>query len=419
MTRRPAWLVCSLACFAAAAVAQAPAVQDPAVQDPAVLKELKALRERVDELEEHQSKLSERVGSRAIVQPYTAKAFDFGGQVSSLFTYMSGDGGATAGHLVTLAELYLKAQINDEWSLFAAPGFYTFNGGLLDNPATPANASDPTLIRDDVTQSRTFLSRIYGQWKPNDAFQVQGGIIGSPHGTTNREYFIPSRMIAQANLHTRLFLSNQLYPQLIEGLRASGKITVGSDDWVDYDVYYGTEPDSSSDGIGGARLAYVFGKQGLTVAANYGSGTRQGSATPATNFGALQSPFPNTFNSTRDYRLAGVDIDWRKGAFMMKSEGYYSMEAGFADQIAASSEWTWFAVDALGLTYRFDYYDSGSDLNVFALAVTPRGIATEHVVGLCYNPDPSVRLRLDMHHINLPNTGDAVQFVNFSWSISF
>ena len=402
-------LAVSLACCASLASAQ----------DPEVLKELKALRERVDELEDQQSKLSERVGSRAIVQPYTAKSFDFGGQTSSLFTYMSGESDHAAGHLVTLAELYLKAQVNDEWSLFVAPGFYTFNGGLLDNPVTVGNASDPAFTSDDITQSRLFLSRAYGQWKPGDRFQLQGGVIGSPHGTTNREYFIPARMIAQGSLHTRLFLSNQLYPQLIEGLRASGKLTVGTDDWVDYDVYVGAEPDSANDGVGGARLAYMLGKLGLSVAANYGLGTRTGAAIPATNFGALQSPFPNYVNGTRDYHFAGVDVDWRKGSFMMKSEAYYSGEEGFGDQKAASTEWTWFALDTFGLTYRFDYYDAGSDLNVFAAAVLPRGICTEHVIGLCYNPDPAVRLRLDLHHNNLPRTGDAVQFANFSWSISF
>lgn len=383
------------------------------------MKELKALRERVDELEDHQAKLTERVGSRAIVQPYTAKAFDFGGQVSSLFTHMSGNGGSATGHLVTLAELYLKAQVNDEWSVFATPGFFTFNGGLLDNPATPFNSSDPTFTAGDVSTSRTFLSRVYGQWKPSDLFQLQGGIVGSPHGTTNREYFIPSRMIAQSSLHTRLFLTNQLYPQLVEGLKATGKFAVGDNDSVDYDAYFGAEPDSATDGIGGGRLGYLFGKLGLSIAANYGIGTRQGSSTPATNFGALQSPFSSSFNTKRDYRFGGLDLDWRKGAFLMKTEGYYSQEAGFGDQIAASTEWAWFALDAFGLTYRFDYYDSGSDLNVFALAVRPRGISTEHVIGLCYNPDPAVRLRLDLHHNNLPNTSNSVDFINLSWSISF
>lgn len=71
------------------------------------------------------------------------------------------------------------------------------------------------------------------------------------------------------------------------------------------------------------------------------------------------------------------------------------------------------------MTYRFDYYERGSDLNVFTASVQSLNWVTEHVVGLNFNPNNSVRLRLDLHHMNLPNTDDTVDFVNFSWSASF
>ena len=254
-------------------------------QDPAqVQKELKALKARVDEIEDQQSKISERVGDRAIVQAYTARSLDFGGHMSSLFTYMHGDGGSATGHMVTLLELFLRAQIDDHWSLFATPGFYTFNGALLDNPATVSIPGDPTFTPDDSAQAKTFLSRVYGQWKLGDSLQVQGGIVGTPHGTTNREYFIPSRTIAEASLHTRYFMGNQLYPQVVEGVRASGKYTLGdTGNWLDYDAYVGVQSDSPADALYGARLGHVFGDLGLTIAANVGAGTRAGSLTPTTN----------------------------------------------------------------------------------------------------------------------------------------
>lgn len=388
-------------------------------QDPAALgKEIKELRDRLDELEEQQSKTSERIGGRALAQAYTAKSLDLGGHVTSLFTYMDGESDSEAGHMVTLLELFVRAQIDDQWSLFATPGFYTFNGALLDNPATFAQPGDPTFTAADATTADIFLSRIYGQWKHSDALVVQGGIVGSPHGTTNREYFIPARTIAQASLHTRYFLSNQLYPQIVEGVRASGKKLVG-DNTLEYDAYFGAEDDSADDPIGGVRAAFVFADAGLSLAANYGQGTRAGSTSPGTNFGALQAPFPGGYNTERDYRFVGVDIDWRIGDLISKTEAYVSAEDGYEDQKAFSSEWTWFVDPKWGLSYRFDYYDMGSDFNVFTTSVVPLGHSTEHVVGVCFSPNDSVRLRLDLHHNLLPNTDDTADYLNFSWSFSF
>lgn len=397
-------------------------------QDPSSLKkEIDALRSRVDELEDQQAKTSERIGGRAVAQAYTAKSLDFGGHVTSLFTHMRGEEDNATGHVVSLLELFLKARIDDQWSLFATPGFYTFNGALLDNPETTSVAGDPIFVKDDSSQSRTFLSRLYGEWKQSDKLLLQGGVVGSPHGTTNREYFIPARTIGQGSLHTRVFLANQLYPQQLEGFRASGKLALGGGtNCVEYDAYFGVEDDSPADGIGGARAAYVFGDLGLSVAANYGQGTREGKSGDEmlTNVPLLQSPFAADVNGGRDYRFFGVDVDWRMGSLIAKTEAYLSEEEDYADQKAFSSEWTWFATPKWGLSYRFDYYDAGSDLFVVGLSPfttmeLPRGIATEHVVGVCFNPNDSVRLRLDYHHGLLPRTEDTVDFLNFSWSISF
>lgn len=392
-------------------------------QNPSLEEELQTLRERIDEIEEMQVEQSERFGDRAMVQAFTAKNFDFGGHVSSLFTAIDGESGTETGHLVSFVELFIKAKLDDEWSLFASPGFYTFNGGLLDNPATPTTAGDPTFIPDDSTTENLFLSRIYGEWSPSDLLHVQGGVVGSPHGTTNREYFIPARTIAAGSLHTRVFLANQLYPQYLRGVKASGKLAVGDTDWIEYDAYFGGEEDGAADAIYGARAGYAFGELGLVVAGNFGRGTRQATSTPATNFGILQSPFNAAFNGGRDYQFGGLDIDWRSGSFIFKGEAYYSAEQGLRDQRALSLETTYFVVPEWGVSYRYDFYDAGGDLTNVLLpgpqTVTTLGFATEHVVGVSYNPHPSVRLRLDLHHTNLPNSPNTAQFVNLSWSLSF
>ncbi|MFT4514095.1 MAG: hypothetical protein ACI89X_001234 [Planctomycetota bacterium] len=386
-----------------------------------VAEELKALRERIDEIEDMQVDHSDRFGDRALVQAFSARNLDFGGHVTSLFTHIEGENGSDTGHLVSLIELFIKADLDDEWSLFASPGFYTFNGGLLDNPAT-ATAGDPSFTADTATVENLFVSRIYGEWRPADAFHLQGGVVGSPHGTTNREYFIPARTIAANPLSSRVFLSNQLFPQYLRGVKATGKLAVGNTNWVEYDVYLGGESDNASDATYGGRVGYVLGDLGLTVAANAGRGTRQATNSPLTNFGLLQSPFPPSFNSTRDYEFAGLDVDWRSRDFIFKGEAYVSSEKGFADQRALSAETTYFVHPQWGISYRYDFYDAGGDLTNAAFGpqtVVDLGHSSEHVVGVSFNPHPSVRLRLDLHHNNLPNTSDTVQFINFSWSLSF
>jgi hypothetical protein len=320
--------------------------------------------------------------------------------------------------MVSLVELYLKARIDDHWSAFATPGFYTFNGALLDNPASPTVAGDPLFVADEIAESRTFLSRLVTEWRHSDALVLRGGVLGTPHGVTNREYFLPSRIVGQASLHTRYFLTNTLYPQVVEGGSVSGKHVLGQD-WIEYDFYYGVEDDSPADSIGGARIGYTFADLGLTLAANYGRGTREASATPTTNFGVLQAPFAPSFFLGRDYEFGGIDADYRKGDLLVRAEGYYSAEDGFEDQRAASLEGSWFFQPEWSASYRFDFYDRGADLNPFALVVQPLGISTEHVFGLSFNPNDSVRLRLDWHHNNQPASDDVVDYINFSWSISF
>lgn len=405
-----------LSLAASAAIAAFPAFVR-AQQD--VSAELQAIKDRLEAIEEQQAETNERVEGRPAVKAFSAEQLDFGGQVSSLFSYIDGERGRETGHVVSLVELFVKAHINDQFSVFATPGFYIFNGALLDNPASPQVNGDPVYTADNSTVENLFVSRIYGEWVSSDALRLQGGVVGSPHGVTNREYFIPSRAIAQANLHTRVFLDNQLYPQYLEGLKATGKLLAGDTDWFEYDAYVGFQPDNPAEEVGGVRIGYAFRELGLTVAANGGVGNRGAVASPATNFGVLQSPFASEVNGARDYRFGGLDVDLRLEHLTFRGEAYYSGEEGFLDQRALSAETTWYPSAEWGLSYRFDYYDAGSDFNVFAAGVQPRGISTEHVLGCCYNPHPSVRLRLDLHHNNLPNTPGDVQYVNLSWSLSF
>ncbi|MFK7740744.1 MAG: PhoU domain-containing protein [Planctomycetota bacterium] len=390
-------------------------------QEPTVAEQLQEMQERIDELEELQAETSERVEGRALLRTFSAMEIDLGGHVTSIFSHIEGVADSATGHQLTLLELFLKARISDEWSIFAAPAFFTFNGALLDNPASPTVAGDPFFSADTSSSPNITLGRAYAEYSPYDELRIQGGVIGSLHGTTNREYFISARNIVSASLHTRVFTANQLFPQVLRGVKASGKLMQNGSQWFEYDIYAGVDSISAAEPLSGLRVAFACNETGLTVAANVGQGTRSAAPVPGRNFGVVQSPFPVNSFLEHDYRFGGIDVDWRNVDFMVRGEAYYSAEDGLLDQRALSVESTWFASAEWGLSYRFDYYDAGSDLNPLlpTPAILDRGTSTEHAFGLMYEPDPSVRLRLDFHHNNLPSTDDTVQYVNLSWTVSF
>lgn len=395
-------------------------------QDPELARTVEELKKRVEELEDHQAELLESAGGRALVQAYTAKGLDIGGHETSVFASIHGSGGSNTGHLVSLCEFYVKATVSDDWSVFLAPGFYVYNGAFLDDPAT-GTVGDPGFTSDLSADSHTIISKLQAEYRYSDLLRVRGGVIGTPHGTTSREYFIPSHLYGVGSLHTRLYLENLLFPQQVDGICASG--VAATSDWnrVEYDAYAGFADELPDRWMGGARLAYVFGELGLTVSAEGGLGTRPGrsGADLLTNVAYLESPFPSNFNTQRDYRFGGATAELRSGPLVNKTEAYYSAENGYGDQKAFSTEWTWFVHEKLGLSYRFDYYDRGSDEFVTGIsptittALAPTGHATEHAFALVYDPLSTVRFRLDYHHLLLPNSSEAVDFVNFGWSVSF
>ncbi|HLQ37841.1 MAG TPA: hypothetical protein VK348_08575 [Planctomycetota bacterium] len=392
---------------------QEPAAPPPAPQGQQQLEQkVQALEKRIEELEASSLELNERVGSRALLQSYSAQSLDLGGHLSSLWSVVRGKDGTDAGSYATLLELFLKARLAPEWSVFATPAFFNANNISLIDP------HDPTFSRIDRTAPVDFgvlLLRAYAEYEPSDEFHLRAGIIGTPHGVINREYSIPSRITGITPMMTRLLTSNLLYPQVMVGTAASGNLHVGSNDAVEYDVYYGAETDDPDSPGGGARLGYRFGDLGLTVAADWAHGHRA-SFTEVTGLPAAfnlpvgaQFPFPSFASTRRSYDLFGIDFDLRHGDFWLQAEGYHSAESGTEDKTGVYIQPTWYLLPKWGVSYRFDYFNPGEGL----------GIATEHVFTTLFDPQKNVRLRLDLHHMELPHSHDALDFVDFSFSLSF
>jgi hypothetical protein len=214
---------------------------------------------------------------------------------------------------------------------------------------------------------------------------------------------------------TRLLTDNLLYPQILVGASVSGRVSDGGKDALQYDVYVGAETVDPGSPEAGARIGYEFGDSGLVLAVDYGHGRRPSftqvtGLPPSFNvpFGG-QYPWPTYSDVRHTYDFSGIDCDWHKGAWLLQSEAYYSAEQGMQDKIGVYVQPTFYFSPKWAISYRYDYFDPGEN----------RGYGTENVVTLLHDYDKNVRLRLDLHHLELPHSPSAADFVNFSFSTSF
>lgn len=370
----------------------------------------KELLERIEELEAITADLEHKQSSTGPVHTFSAERISLGGHLTSVFTHIRAEDGNETGHAVTLAELFLTAEITDRLSVFVTPGFTHLT------PPAYINNRHPNLNASD-SLSDVLLARAYGEFRYHPLLNVQAGIIGTPHGITNREYFIPSRRLTSSNLHTRIFLDNMLYAQHLVGVKLSGQRLLGEHGTrsLGYDLYLGSEHADPNGSEWGLHVSHRWNDLGLSLAANYGHGGREsfsdlnGGLPTAFNVPILSSPFPGVSNVRNSYDFAGLDLDWRGERASLRLEAYRSWEEGQEDRKAFSVMPGFQLRDDTGLSYRFDYFAAGQGL----------GIATEHSLGIYYDYRPQARLRLDLAHQELPNSADAVDYLVLSFSLSF
>lgn len=387
--------------------------QGAGTQDPDKA-EIQELRDRITDLEDLVLETDEKVGSRALWNAYSdVDNVDLGGHLLSSFTHMDGDQGSETGHYITLLELFVKVKFDDNWSLFASPGFFNVT------VANQTNQANPTLSPNNTG---LIVARSFLEYKDGEKFSVQAGVIGTPHGVTNREYFLPSRLILNGPSHVRTFLSNQLYALNMFGARAAGRINLEEDASraFIYDAYLGTATDNPNELLFGGRAGYRLEELGLEIALNYSHGTR---GTFAENnpmlaaFGAMnpivaQSPFPSAHPFRASYDVFGVDIDWRKDANFAKVEVYTTEEENFQDKDAVSFRVGRFWTPQFATTIGWDYFDYGYNL----------GVSRETTLGLMVEPIENIRIRLDSIYQQLPNVGpgiDDLAIFNLSFTAAF
>lgn len=373
---------------------------------------LRRSEERIHYLEDTSDALEEAVGGdRAVARVYSAKALDLGGHISGQYWSYHGQDGDVTGFYAIFTELYIKAELGEDWSLFATPGVYAISDVQLQDLRNP----EITIEKDHF---QVIMARAYLQWSPEDELRIRAGIQSTELGVISRSGFIPDRILGTPPLMSRIYTLNSLYPQVVNGVSVGGRLGAGNQpsDWWEYSAYVGSEIQSPSDPALGARLGYFFGKLGLTVNVSYAHGVRQDASSflgmpvpQAANLAYSISPVPVFSNEQNRFDLGGIDLEFSKGDFGLKAEAFLSSEDSqvMKDKTGFFVQPTWWFAEQAALTYRFDYYDSGHGF----------GPARENVLGITWDPIPALRLRAAYYRTDYRQ--EILNAVSLSFSVSF
>ncbi len=121
------------------------------------------------------------------------------------------------------------------------------------------------------------------------------------------------------------------------------------------------------------------------------------------------SPVPIYSNDTDTYDLAGIDLEYSMGSLGLKAEIFLSSENSpiMKDKTGFFIQPTWWIDESVALSYRFDYYDSGHGF----------GPARENILGITWDPAPSVRLRAAYYRTDVRD--QILNSISLSFSVSF
>lgn len=381
----------------------------PAIAQEDLKKELEELRERVTDLEDTSDEVDEKLGSRALAKAFSAMELSVGGHIVNVFPFYDGEDSSTGGHYAMFTELFIRAQVADNWSLMATPGFYAAS------TTSQADPNNPSITKSLGSPTHGVLTtRAYLEYSDSDELRVRAGVFGTPHGVINRLYFIPSRLMMQTPMMERPFTANQVYAQYLAGVSAGGKLRVGeAGDRFEYDAYVGVETDDPADQEIGGRVAYHSEALSTTFSLNAGGGRRPDftsvTGRPSSFNVAVANPFPVYSNSRNRYLFYGIETETNLEKAVIKTQLYKSSEEDLQDKIGGFAQGTYFVTPTVGLTYRFDYYNAGHN----------RGIAREHGFGLVWDVASNVRFQLQGFHQQQPVLDADLNYILAGFSVAF
>lgn len=314
--------------------------------------------ERVDEIEEAVFDVSERIGSREVINAFEGMSVDIGGFLHSTYTTADGEDGSAHSYNRNVFELLVRADFNKNWSAFIAQAFIRESDINFDDPGQRRDPSFRQL-------SKTPQVIAWSNYKYNDALNVQFGRFITPHGIINIEHFPAILLDTEQPLFLRPFGGQTLFPNFVSGAQIHGKKFTGSGDSLNYNFYVAEFAGNNEDLIAGGRLAYTIDKLGVTIGVNASNGDR-------------------SVGTSSEYEMFGADLLIDKGKLLWKTEYFSTNEDAGRDREAYYTQPAWRLSDRWTVFYRYDFLDNG------ALS----GDQTENMFGVNYTPQTNIRLRL-------------------------
>lgn len=354
------------------------------------------MEERIAEFEEQILELEERVGDRPVVHMFDGLKLDIGGFITQAGTVAIGKKGSKSSFNQNLVELLIKAQATENWSFFTALGFLREADLDLTNPSKP-------FFRDSANRVPQIIA--WSNYRKSDAFEVQVGRFVTPMGIINMEHFPPTLLDLNQPQFLRPFPGSTIFPNFMNGVNVHGKKFLKNGTF-NYNVFGGTfVGGSSNEFLGGFRLGLEM-NNGYSYGLNYSTGTRTARTSPLGSFTTV--PVKSTVSNS--YHTFGLDLLYDKGKWIWKNELYYSIESGEDNRFTFYTQPGYRLTEKVTAFYRYDYLDPGQNLPV----------NVEHVLGINYQPIPTLRLRGEYIRKGFDASGaDSLNVLQLSMTLSF
>jgi hypothetical protein len=201
-----------------------------------------------------------------------------------------------------------------------------------------------------------------------DILNVQAGRFITPHGIINMEHFPALLLDPEQPQFLRPFTGQTIFPNFTDGINIFGSKPAGEsgDNLFEYFLYGGNFAGNATHFNFGGRLAYTWGKQGITVGVNGTLGERIRTV-------------------ASDYAVYGADLMIDRKKILWKSELYFTDEDLGGDRMGWYTQPGYRFNDRWMAFYRYDVLDLNRG--------DPGGESTENAVGLSFRPNPNAHIR--------------------------
>ena len=336
-----------------------------------------------EELDRRLYEVEKSLEQKNPILPMDADQFRFGGFLTSTWSHIDNDKTSESSFNSNRFELLLDIDVSDNIEFFTAFGVIS-SAQLRDSDGSPAPivSSDPDRTYDSGNrQQSTPLIISHGTYKLNRYANFKIGRFIAPVGIINVEHFPPGLFLETVPQFLRPAPGGKFWGNFLDGVDFYGIIPFENSSLkyhLNYSNFAFSNANANVEGdptraVKGARLAYSFWRDRITLGGSWQKGGRAFNSTP-----------------TISYNNVGGDILLRFGNFNMKNEFVYAAQDNAADQMGYIIQPSYGITDTVRLVYRYDFLDQdkANDNN------DPKEV-TEHIFGVNWKADKLLRLRAE------------------------